>query len=473
MRSRRRRFPKCCRPLLLLCCVLATVIVFSFKNDAADLHESEGVWMPFFNGSSISSIPARAPGQLLQFCRAALNGGVEQGQSEVKVAHTLQQLQDYGNGVCLVRMDSPVWDAAAGAHKDPVLTASHDACYDAGFLGRHLDGYLHPGRGLNVSALCTSAAVAAWCSAKENKAHCEAYKVHNLPLERPVVAAFRNALVTPVGHIITPHLKFKPLGPCNFEEEAPISALPTHASEVVVATAHWGDTTYHALVENLPRLMVVWEDLLAQPHVLIAVGSSVALANYLEFMGLSRDRILHGNILADIAYVPNPGGCGYSPGHRYVQAVREKVHAALRSQKTDLKAASTILVIQRTGGLRTVANHDELVHAISREFPNVHLDVFADSHLPGFAQSVQLFYNAKVVIAPHGAGLSNLMLATSQAVAIEFVIAPPNACYLDLARELGNEYHAVYGHAQSENSPMMIQVEEVLSLVRVGLRAPA
>lgn len=429
--------------------------------------------MPFFADSRITSIPARSPGQLLQFCRAKLKGGVEQGQREVKEVHTLQQLQDQADGVCLVRMDSPVWDAAAGAHNDPVLTASHDACFDAGFLGRHLDGYLHPGRGLNVSALCTAAAVAQWCRKQENKAHCEAYKVHNLPLERPVVAAFRNALVTPVGHIITPHLKFKPLGPCNFKEEAPISASSTHASEVVVATAYWGDRTYHALVENLPRLMVVWEDLLAQPHVLIAVGSSVALANYLEFMGLSRDRILHGNIRADIAYVPNPGGCGYSPGHRYVQAVREKIHAALRSHKTDLKAASSILVIQRTGGSRTVANHDELVHAIRREFPTVHLDVFADSHLPGFAQSVQLFYNAKVVIAPHGAGLSNLMLATSQAVAIEFVIAPPNACYLDLARELGNEYHAVYGHAQSEGVPMMIQVQEVLSLVREGLRAPA
>jgi capsular polysaccharide biosynthesis protein len=312
-------------------------------------------------------------------------------------------------------------------------------------------------------------AVAKWCSVQANEAHCKAYKVHNLPLERPVVAAFRNALVTPVGHIITPHLKFKPLGPCNFKEEAPISASPTHASEVVVATAYWGDTTYHALVENLPRLMVVWEDLLAQPHVMVAAGSSVAMANYLEFMGLSKDRILHGNILADTAYVPNPGGCGYSPGHRYVQAVRKRMHAALMLQTAELDAASSILVIQRTGSSRSVANHDELVHAISREFPNVHVDVFADSQLPDFARTVRLFYSAKVIIAPHGAGLSNLMLATRHAVVIEFVIAPPNACYLDLARELGNEYHAVYGHSRSESTPMHVNVQEVVLLAKQAL----
>lgn len=92
--------------------------------------------------------------------------------------------------------------------------------------------------------------------------------------------------------------------------------------------------------------MGVWEDIMADPHVLINVGSNTAVADYLQYMGLSKDRLCKGPVVADIAYVPNPGGCGRSPGYRYVQAVRDRLHAVLRSSTGALQAPNTILVIQ-------------------------------------------------------------------------------------------------------------------------------
>lgn len=38
----------------------------------------------------------------------------------------------------------------------------------------------------------------------------------------------------------------------------------------------------------------------------------------------------------------------------------------------------------------------------------------------GFSEQVSLFYNAKVIVAPHGAGLANLVFCNMQPTVLEF-----------------------------------------------------
>jgi hypothetical protein len=171
-------------------------------------------------------------------------------------------------------------------------------------------------------------------------------------------------------------------------------------------------------------------------------------------------------MMADIAYVPNPGGCGCSPGQRYVRALRERLHKALEGHTPGLVPASKrILVIQRTGGSRSLLNHDELVVGLQKHFPHASVDVFKDNPPPAVSELARMFFSAKVIIAPHGAGLSNILLATSKAVVIEVLIPPVVTCYVDLARELGNDWYGVYGNAHSE-APMRVNVDEVLTLTQ-------
>jgi hypothetical protein len=67
-----------------------------------------------------------------------------------------------------------------------------------------------------------------------------------------------------------------------------------------------------------------------------------------------------------------------------------------------------------------------------------------------------------------------MVLAQQSATVIEILITPLVTCFMDLARELGNEYHGVYGNATSQTMPMHANVTEVLELLsQTFARSPA
>jgi hypothetical protein len=208
------------------------------------------------------------------------------------------------------------------------------------------------------------------------------------------------------------------------------------------------------------------DELVARPEVMIAIGGNPAVATYLQFLGISQERIKSGDMLAVIAYVPKPGGCGNSPGPRYIRQLRQRMHQALKARSPELGDKSdSIVIIQRSGVNRVLQNHEELVAAIKQRFPQAKLEVFRDNPAPPMLEVARMFHSAKVIIAPHVAGLSNMVLAQESAVVIEILIKPVVTCYIDLARELGNEYHGVYGNATTDSAPMHANVDEVLALL--------
>jgi hypothetical protein len=196
---------------------------------------------------------------------------------------------------------------------------------------------------------------------------------------------------------------FKPVGPCRSQVQAQpaVGNVPRY-HEVVVATSVFGEAVYHALIENLPRLVVVWDELIARPEVMISTGlrTNKALAEYLQFMGISRTRLKAGHMRADIAYVPNPGGCGNSPGPRYVRQLRQRMHQALQARSPEISdTRDKIVVIQRSGKTRVLQNHAQLVAAIQQRFPKRKLEVFRDNPPPPMLEVARMFYSAEVIIA--------------------------------------------------------------------------
>ena len=85
-----------------------------------------------------------------------------------------------------------------------------------------------------------------------------------------------------------------------------------------------------------------------------------------------------------------------------IQAHRELV-ATLTPPPAELLE---IVVIKRTKR-RVLAQHDELLEALAEAFPGYRLQVFsAEGRVRDHAQ---MFFNAAAVVAPHGAGLRNIM----------------------------------------------------------------
>lgn len=66
----------------------------------------------------------------------------------------------------------------------------------------------------------------------------------------------------------------------------------------------------------------------------------------------------------------------------------------------------------------------------------------------------QMFNRAKIVVAPHGAGLSNVMFSEPGTVVIEGVCNPPivNLCYQTTAYILGHRYHGLLSKGGCERS---------------------
>ena len=99
---------------------------------------------------------------------------------------------------------------------------------------------------------------------------------------------------------------------------------------------------------------------------------------------------------------PNRMGVStFFPAEIMVQAHRELV-----ATLTPPPSALEIVVVKRTAR-RVLAQHEELLVALAEVFPEYRVRVFlADGHV---REHAQMFYNAKAVIAPHGAGLRNIM----------------------------------------------------------------
>ena len=66
---------------------------------------------------------------------------------------------------------------------------------------------------------------------------------------------------------------------------------------------------------------------------------------------------------------------------------------------------------------------------------------FKDKPLPGYEDTVKMFYRAKLIVAPHGAGLSNILFSQPGSTVVEVLCNPrPNPCYKDVALALGHRY---------------------------------
>ncbi|HXY86773.1 MAG TPA: glycosyltransferase family 61 protein, partial [Gaiellaceae bacterium] len=95
--------------------------------------------------------------------------------------------------------------------------------------------------------------------------------------------------------------------------------------------------------------------------------------------------------------------------------------------------------ISRSLTFRTPANEASLELALKR----LGLSIVSAERLP-FAEQVELLKDARVVVAPHGAGLANLVWATASHVQEIFAAGHFNDCYARLAVSSGGTYSAFY-----------------------------
>ena len=215
---------------------------------------------------------------------------------------------------------------------------------------------------------------------------------------------------------------------------------------------------YHLLIEALPRLLALERtsllSALGDVQLLCPGGLSSTDAFFLSKLGLDRLPILE--VEAGPLYrleslvlssLKTEGSTGYLPPW-YARTLRERLLPERPSTRRHR------LYISRQGaGTRRLANHAAVAKILRRHgFEPVRME---DLCLP---EQIELMYDAEAVVAPHGAGLTNLLFGRDLRVLELFPCRKIEPHYLFLSASLGHRYESLPGPG-SELNPSQFSVD--------------
>ncbi|CAM9683069.1 unnamed protein product [Ectocarpus sp. 12 AP-2014] len=244
--------------------------------------------------------------------------------------------------------------------------------------------------------------------------------------------------------------------------------------KVVVLTQEYGLAYYHLLVENLSRITIVLDMLLENPDIKVAVHTiSEKHREYIfglfELLGISQERVMFiEKIHADLALVPPATVCG-KPNAVLVTLLR---HALLQGMYPDTGGVpptppKPIMVLIVRAKKRGLGNNAEVRDALIENFPDH--DVVEFFGTDPIREQLELFATASVIVAPHGAGLANIVVSPLHTMILEIGPIECPTCYVNMAIKL---QHIYARHAGSDrwdddcSSWYEPNVDEIVNLVR-------
>eukprot|EP00041_Stephanoeca_diplocostata_P016666 m.329161 g.329161 ORF g.329161 m.329161 type:complete len:402 (-) comp20440_c0_seq3:307-1512(-) len=223
--------------------------------------------------------------------------------------------------------------------------------------------------------------------------------------------------------------------------------LQPHANVVSVAMPN-GMDVYHWVMECLSALeFLVTEEATSQDFVLHVAEKSSFVMQWLDiiFPDLPPERVVSGAVHATRRLVVPQMHCG-KPTAAQLGWLQRRVRTwmATHDRKSDAAMARPRVLVTRTKS-RTVPGWSKLMQlgALATNGPPVD---FTDGRaLPSVATQLSMF-NTDLVVAPHGAGLVNLIATPATGCVVE--VHPLgwedfNLCYLRIAYLLGVTYVGV------------------------------
>jgi hypothetical protein len=232
-------------------------------------------------------------------------------------------------------------------------------------------------------------------------------------------------------------------------EECPADA-PKTVDYLAVITQHWGDGYFHLVVEGLTRLAQAMHDHpdFFKTHSPIHLHSiHPQAAQYASLLKLGP--VVSGDVLVTksiISAPPTPcAGHRWSPHASWLRAL-------LLPALPDLVPTPQPLVVKRMSS-RSIINHDELVTVLRARVHTGQEPVL---------EQLKMFAESRLVVAPHGAGLANMVAMTTGTV-VELQTRPTNHCYLFFTVNLGLDYCGYYEEGATHDGTWSVNIPRLLS----------
>jgi capsular polysaccharide biosynthesis protein len=266
-------------------------------------------------------------------------------------------------------------------------------------------------------------------------------------------------------------------GPCYAyvsEDDEILAALPAPEPRITgeAVLLGCGGNYYHNIVDWLSRLPTILETPeLAELPILVSSNTPPSIIETLEMLGLERGRLKllkSGLFPVDRLWIPSLGhgrqGCA-SP--RYLEFLEEKLFKRFRDPRA--KGTRRLYYRRRSDGHRAIINA-EAVDIVLKKFG------FETIGLEGLSavEQFSLAAEAEVVVAPFGAGLTNILASPTTCKVIELThhlaVRP---LFPILAGLRGQAFHRVTGRpvgAGSEHVPMHAEFEVPIGELEKTLR---
>ncbi len=263
------------------------------------------------------------------------------------------------------------------------------------------------------------------------------------------------------------------------------SQPPRRLAGTWIAALTGGEANYfHSMLLSLARLAAVPDNYLAAAAGLLLPKGAVAqpevlrlldLLPSLEIVEVARDETL---LVETLIYPMSV--CGESCYHPCVGEFFRRVSANVPPAPAPWarRMPRRIYIDRRGSRLRPLTNENELVAALqSLGFTAVRLEAMP------VADQIRLFRNAELIVAPHGAGLTNIGYARPGCILIELLMdAYVNWCFRHLAALMQVRYDCVLGRARRpwpeldlafHTTPWEVPVGHVAAAVAAALPEPA
>ncbi len=212
---------------------------------------------------------------------------------------------------------------------------------------------------------------------------------------------------------------------------------------------------YHWTLECLPRLAGAERyqtETGNEPTIIVPENLSSWMLESLELLGIDDNRIhqLDTHCTVDRLVVPTHPG----PTPAECKWVRDQMRAAIDGPATNEESTGNRIYISRQNATRRrVKNEAEVVDMLrSHGFEQYVLEELS------VAEQVNLFANADIVVAPHGAGLANIVYSESVTI-IELFGDTKKTTFYRLAELLDHEYH--YLHNSTYYNDLVIDIGQL------------
>ena len=200
---------------------------------------------------------------------------------------------------------------------------------------------------------------------------------------------------------------------------------------------------YHWIFESLPRLKLLEEVIDEIDYLIVPYNLKRFHLETLSLLGFPEEKLLKirdgGHLLCENLFVPS------------VSSVSKWACDFLRESfiPEDVAEPHRLIYISRNDALyRKIVNEEEVEDYLR----DIGFEIVQMSEL-SFLEGVKICAEARIVVGPHGAGLSNTVFCRNAKILEMFSPSYVGGFWI-LANQLGNEYYYLLGEDAPGNSPL-------------------